>query len=394
MSVVPTRSAGSIIRADTDQLRAVARQMRTTADEITNGASAMHQAMGALDATWSGSARDRGIARWGEITPKYPPAVERLIHFANELEALAQRLDDAAAVFGGGLSFSTSGGARNVIGKGVNVGNGSEGEKPWYMNPKAWSEIKDDIFTGRDSIDLLKNVYLAATKLSFRPGERYPGQYFVKGGDETLRTDLGLPTHLAQIKVSSGLGNLLNGENWALGRRIANQQVGETLQSGSFKAGVVLDVVLNGWKNWNTYGNQENAAAKIVAGTVIDTALSVGLGLGGQWVGAVAGTALGAAIGGPIGAVIGAQVGGFLGSAAGSWVGGWIGEQQGVKDAIGSAVDTGAKLAKDATEAGTRVVSNVVDTVRDQARKVDEGLHAVGNTISNFFKPRLSFFGG
>ena len=92
----------TIIRADTDQLRAVARQMRTTADEIMSGASAMHQAMGALDATWSGSARDRGMARWGEITPKYPPAVERLIHFANELEALAQRLDDAAAVFGAG----------------------------------------------------------------------------------------------------------------------------------------------------------------------------------------------------------------------------------------------------------------------------------------------------
>ena len=92
----------TIIRADTDQLRAVARQMRTTADEIMSGANAMHQAMGALDATWSGSARDRGMARWGELVPKYPPAVERLVHFANELEALAQRLDDAAAVFGTG----------------------------------------------------------------------------------------------------------------------------------------------------------------------------------------------------------------------------------------------------------------------------------------------------
>ena len=98
-----------IIRADTDQLRAVARQMRTTADEIMSGANAMHQAMGALDATWSGSARDRGMARWGELVPKYPPAAERLMHFANELEALAQRLDDAAAVFGDGLSLDAIG---------------------------------------------------------------------------------------------------------------------------------------------------------------------------------------------------------------------------------------------------------------------------------------------
>ncbi len=96
----------NIIRADTDQLRAVARQMRATADQITNGTNGMHQSMDALDATWSGQARDRGMARWAEMTPKYPPAVKRLEHFANELEALAQRLDDAAAVFGDGNATS------------------------------------------------------------------------------------------------------------------------------------------------------------------------------------------------------------------------------------------------------------------------------------------------
>ena len=108
MSVVPTGSAGSMIRADTDQLRAVARQMHATADQITSGTDGMRQSMDALDATWSGQAHDRGMARWGEILPKYPPAVERLVHFANELEALAQRLDDAAAAFGGGGSSITA----------------------------------------------------------------------------------------------------------------------------------------------------------------------------------------------------------------------------------------------------------------------------------------------
>ncbi|MEI7644715.1 MAG: CHAP domain-containing protein [Chloroflexales bacterium] len=102
----------TVIRADTDQLRTVARQMRATADQITSGSNGMNQSMQALDATWGGSAHDRGMARWAEITPKYPPAVERLEHFANELEALAQRLDDAAAVFGGGAGAS----ARSILG--------------------------------------------------------------------------------------------------------------------------------------------------------------------------------------------------------------------------------------------------------------------------------------
>ena len=107
----------NVIRADTDQLRAVARQMRATADQITSGTDSMRQSMDALDATWSGQAHDRGMARWGEITPKYPPAVARLVHFANELEALAQRLDDAAAVFGGG-GGGGSGGAGSDSGGG------------------------------------------------------------------------------------------------------------------------------------------------------------------------------------------------------------------------------------------------------------------------------------
>ena len=117
----------SVVRADTDQLRAVARQMRATADQITSGTDGMRQSMDALDATWSGQAHDRGMARWGEITPKYPPAVERLVRFANELEALAQRLDDAAAVFGGGLGL---GGILSHID--LNSGFSS---KPWWPLP-------------------------------------------------------------------------------------------------------------------------------------------------------------------------------------------------------------------------------------------------------------------
>ncbi|NTW03750.1 MAG: WXG100 family type VII secretion target [Oscillochloris sp.] len=104
MSVVPTGYAGSVVRADTDQLRAVARQMRATADQIMGGHDGMQQSMAALDATWSGHARDRGMARWAEIAPKYRPSTEGLVHLANGLESLAQRLDDAAAVFGAGGS--------------------------------------------------------------------------------------------------------------------------------------------------------------------------------------------------------------------------------------------------------------------------------------------------
>ncbi|NTV64471.1 MAG: WXG100 family type VII secretion target, partial [Oscillochloris sp.] len=77
MSVVPTGYAGSVVRADTDQLRAVARQMRATADQITGGHDGMQQSMSSLDATWSGHARDRGMARWGEIAPKYRPSAVR-----------------------------------------------------------------------------------------------------------------------------------------------------------------------------------------------------------------------------------------------------------------------------------------------------------------------------
>lgn len=117
----------SVVRADTDQLRAVAHQMRTTADLITSGNATMRQSMDALDATWSCSARDRGIARWAEITPKYPPAVERLEHMANELEALAQRLDDAAAVFGDGVGL---GGILSYIDPSSGFSS-----KPWWPLP-------------------------------------------------------------------------------------------------------------------------------------------------------------------------------------------------------------------------------------------------------------------
>ncbi len=105
-----------IIRADTDQLRSVARQMRTTVDQIDDGTNAMQQSVQALDAVWSGNARDRGIAYWERIFPNYRPNVERLVHFANELEALAQRLDDAAAVFGAGALGATGATAATATG--------------------------------------------------------------------------------------------------------------------------------------------------------------------------------------------------------------------------------------------------------------------------------------
>ena len=38
-----------IIRADTDQLRTVARQMRTTADHVTSGTEGMRQLIGLCD---------------------------------------------------------------------------------------------------------------------------------------------------------------------------------------------------------------------------------------------------------------------------------------------------------------------------------------------------------
>ncbi|MBP1467294.1 WXG100 family type VII secretion target [Candidatus Chloroploca sp. M-50] len=89
-----------IIRADTDQLRAVANQMRTTAEQISTGTGSMQQSMEMLDMVWSGKARDRGMEAWTRIVARYNPEVNTLLHLAKELEALAQRMDEAAAVFG------------------------------------------------------------------------------------------------------------------------------------------------------------------------------------------------------------------------------------------------------------------------------------------------------
>ena len=104
----------SIIRANTDQLRSVARQMRGAADQILADTGASAREMEALAETWSGSARDRGMARWAEIHPRYQPAAEQLNHFASELDGLAARLEEAARVFGDGLggTGSDSGGGK------------------------------------------------------------------------------------------------------------------------------------------------------------------------------------------------------------------------------------------------------------------------------------------
>ncbi|WP_129671621.1 WXG100 family type VII secretion target [Candidatus Chloroploca sp. Khr17] len=112
-----------IIRADTDQLRAVANQMRTTAEQISTGTGSMQQSMEMLDMVWSGKARDRGMEAWARIVARYNPEVNTLLHLAKELEALAQRMDEAAAVFGDSGSGS-GGGTAGGIGEGQ--------EKPWY----------------------------------------------------------------------------------------------------------------------------------------------------------------------------------------------------------------------------------------------------------------------
>lgn len=140
----------TVIRADTDQLRTVARQMRATADQITSGSNGMNQSMQALDATWGGSAHDRGMARWAEITPKYPPAVERLEHFANELEALAQRLDDAAAVFGGGGDRSIGIGTHIGVHGGLTDGSDKSTNTPSGV-PKDLHELFNIIHSKDDS---------------------------------------------------------------------------------------------------------------------------------------------------------------------------------------------------------------------------------------------------
>ncbi len=101
----------SIIRANTDQLRSVARQMRGAADQILADTGASAREMEALAETWSGSARDRGMARWAEIHPRYQPAAEQLNHFASELDGLAARLEEAARVFGDGGVMGVRGAA-------------------------------------------------------------------------------------------------------------------------------------------------------------------------------------------------------------------------------------------------------------------------------------------
>ncbi|PDW01816.1 WXG100 family type VII secretion target [Candidatus Viridilinea mediisalina] len=97
----------SIIRADTDQMRNVARQMRNVAEQVTNGSSTMHQSMNTLDAVWSGQARDRGMQAWSQIVVKHNPIAEELIRMAHGLEDLAQRLDEIFATFGGGAAIGS-----------------------------------------------------------------------------------------------------------------------------------------------------------------------------------------------------------------------------------------------------------------------------------------------
>lgn len=125
-----------IIRADTDQLRAVANQMRTTAEQISTGTGSMQQSMEMLDMVWSGKARDRGMEAWTRIVARYNPEVNTLLHLAKELEALAQRMDEAAAVFGD----SGSG-----IGGGTAGGIGEGQEKPWYEDKPVLKDPPQDM---------------------------------------------------------------------------------------------------------------------------------------------------------------------------------------------------------------------------------------------------------
>jgi hypothetical protein len=77
------------------------------------------------------------MARWAEIAPRYQPDAERLIHLANELEALAQRLDDAAAVFGDGLINAGSLWAHGVqSAPGADNSDSARETPPWNMDPK------------------------------------------------------------------------------------------------------------------------------------------------------------------------------------------------------------------------------------------------------------------
>jgi uncharacterized protein YqgC (DUF456 family) len=248
-----------------------------------------------------------------------------------------------------------------------------------------------------DFRDAVTNCFRAKKYLTTRPGNAYEHQFFIKGGDKNLRTELGIETNTGNIKVVTGVKNIFHSQNRAVGVHLANNQLHSTVTSGVFWGCVALTVGLSAWNNWETYRHEENATRKIIVGTAVDTTLSVGLGLAGQWGGAALGGTIGAALGGPIGAVIGAQVGGFVGGVVGGYLGDmaadWLKDQTLYKDLLNDPTKTTSTMVSSVKDFGTSVTTKTRDVLVEQSQKVEHAIRNVGAAVSTLFKPRVSLFG-
>lgn len=345
---------------------------------------------------WIGLGAD---AFFGEMRGTVLPAMQRFTAALCEAQAATLQIRDL-------MRHAEEEAARLFGGDGANTltqsGDGSAGGPLDLIRGAAdlIAKIGDlslfDDFIGvddaPDAINTILQSWRALTRLTSRAGGRYPGQFFLKGGNAALRNAIGLATHAAEMKIIKGWSGLY--KNLGQGVKLANKQLQGLPTDKLFWLGTAIQVGESLSKNWEAYGDRENAAAQIVAGTAVDAALTVGLGIAGQWGGTVAGTAIGGAIGGPVGALVGAQVGGFVGSLAGSWLGEKIGDSEFVNSHVEQFVDNAAPVVRDAVEQGKQLVSSVANEVQEQVRQVNDGLRAVGETVTNFFKPRLALFGG
>ncbi|MEI6179612.1 MAG: C2 family cysteine protease [Chloroflexales bacterium] len=97
MSVVPT---GSVVGADTDQLRNLARQLQQMASTLADRTTDLRKSMEALGSSWSGQSRNRGVALWEQTMPRCYGSVEILLRRSQQLIELAAKLDEAGARFG------------------------------------------------------------------------------------------------------------------------------------------------------------------------------------------------------------------------------------------------------------------------------------------------------
>lgn len=335
----------AVIRADTDQLRTVARQMREIADLILSSTGAVAREMDSFAATWSGSARERGMARWAEIQPRYQPDAERLSHLARELDALADRLEDAARVFGDGLML---------------LGPEQRAKLDAWRAESAWSVVtgadgQPILRTGRGEEIHLGRLAAGDAEMLERYRSFMGNQALVEAYFEQLRRGEQLETaqdhaeklskvleaarHLSEGRWQHVSGYLKSNGTWVeeYWRSVPEfKRIGKSLGF----VGDTLDVVAIGSSLYQHFTDDKgNRWISIPLGQAGDTQIVYNVyeppkdhlrdviggigGIGGGMGGAAGGRALGALTSpftGPVGTAVGFAGGGYVGSEAGEAV--------------------------------------------------------------------------